>query len=200
MEGVTLVFRIRLLATALMAVSLTVLPASVAFAHGGEQELPAIDLVRQAIAYIVNTPDDMDTITDKVDDAAEAEDQAGVVTALVVQAGEALERDDMMGCRSLLQRAIGARADLSGTDVHPILQVPGGATNVELATGEQTGTNVTVDPLPGRGDLAGTDIVVLGIAAAFALAGLVLGWRWRPRDTIRALRRRFAGAPTDKGP
>jgi len=191
---------VRLLALALMTASLTLLPGVVAVAHEGEGEVPAIDLVRQAIAYIVNTPDDMDAIVDKVDDAAESKDDSGVDMALVEQARSALDHEDMMAARSLLQRAIGAQADMSGTDVHPILQVPKGAADVELATGEQTGTNVTVDPLPGRGDLTGTDIAVLGIAAAFTLAGLVLGWRWRPRDTIRALRRRFAGAPTDEGP
>jgi len=190
--------RTRLLAILLMTVALAVLPGGVANTHEGEEEVPASDAVRQAIAYIVNTPDDMDVIVDKVTDAAETDDHEGVDIALVEQAKSALERDDMMSARSLLQRSIGARPDVSGTEVHPILQVPKGSATVELATGEQTGTNVIVDTLAGRGDLTGADVVLLGIAAALALAGAFLARRWRPHDTIRALRRRFV-TPTGKG-
>lgn len=188
----------RLCTSLLLAAAMTLATGGAAGAHEGEEEIAAIDSVRQAIAYIVNTPDDMDVIVDKVADATEAEDQEGVDVALVEQARAALERDDMVDARVFLLRAIGARLDLSGTDVHPILQVPADSTTLELATGEQTGTIAAVDPLSGRGDVTGTDLVLLGIAVVLAAAGAFLALRWRPADTVRRLRRRLAG-PATKG-
>jgi len=161
-------------------------------AHEGEKAAAAIDDVRQAIALIVNTPTDMDIIEDKIGDALESEDQHGVDMALVKQAKDALEGNEMMKVRDLLQRAIGARPDLTGTDVRPILQVPKGESTVPLATGEQTGTTVVTDELPGRGGLTGADVTLLVLAGLVALAGLVFSVRSRPADTIRALRRRAA--------
>jgi hypothetical protein len=103
--------------------------------------------------------------------------------ALVKKAKEALDADDMMKVRDLLQHAIGARPDLTGTDVRPILQVPKGESTVPLATGDQTGTNVVTDQLLGRGGLIGTDVTLLVLAGLVALAGLVFSVRSRPADT-----------------
>jgi len=161
-------------------------------AHEGEQTVAAIDDVRQAIAVIVNKPTDMDTIEDKIGDALESEDKDGVNMALVQQAKDALEDNDTMKVRDLLQRAIGARPDLTGTNVRPILQVPTGESTVPLATGEQTGTRVVTDELPGRGGLTGADVTLLVVFGLVALAGLVFSVRSRPADTVRALRRRAA--------
>jgi len=166
--------------------------AGPAAAHEGGEAVAAIDAVRQAIALIVNTPTDMDAIEDKIGDALESEDKGGVDIALVEQAKDALEDNDMMKVRDLLQRAIGARPDLTGTDVRPILQVPKGESSVPLATGEETGTAVVVDELPGRGGLTGADVTLLALAGLVALAGIVFSVRSRPADTVSALRRRAA--------
>jgi osmotically-inducible protein OsmY len=171
--------------------------AGPASAHEGEEAAAAIDDVRQAIAVIVNKPTDMDTIEDKIGDALKSKDQDGVDTALVKQAMDALEDNDMVKVRDLLQRAIGAQPDLTGTDVRPILQVAEGESTVPLATGEQTGTNIVTDELSGRGGLTGADVTLLVLAGLVALAGLIFSVRSRPADTVRALRRR-AAAPTGR--
>lgn len=181
---------------ALVAVLIAVVTATPAIAHEGEQSKKATDDVRQAIAYIVNEPDNMDMITDKVGDALESDHKAGVDIRLVKQAQDALGRNDMMAARALLEESIGARPDLTGTDVQPILQVPSGQSTVPLATGEETATNVITDPLPGRRGLTGADWTLLGCAALLAVAGVMLARRWRPHDTVRQLRRRMTSAVT----
>lgn len=52
---------------------LALIPA-VAWAHDDEEAGRSYDLVRQAIALIVNTPRDVELIADKIDDALGAED------------------------------------------------------------------------------------------------------------------------------
>ena len=161
-----------------------------AWAHEGEETAKASESVRQAIAFIVNDPDNMDMISDKVADALEAEDTSGCDLALVRQAQAALANDDMMAARTLLEKSIGARSDLTGTDVRPILQVPPGSPGVPLAVGSETGTNVVTDEMPGRGALTGADITLLVLAGLLALAGVLLSVRLRPPDSVRSLRHR----------
>jgi hypothetical protein len=161
--------------------------AGAAAAHEGEAESTALDDVRQAIAVIVSKPGDMEVIEDKIGDALESEDQEGVDVAVVEQAKEALEGDDMAKVRDLLERAIGARPDLAGTDVRPILHVP-------LVTGEETGTTVVTDELPGRGGLTGGDVTVLVLVGLVALGGVLLSIWWRPADSVGELRRRATRA------
>lgn len=160
-----------------------------AWAHEGEEAVKASEAVRQAIAYIVNDPGNMDAIDDKVGDALEAEDTSGADLGLVEQGRAALENDDMMRARQLLERAIGARSDLAGTDVQPILRVPPGSSTVPLAVGSETGTYVVTDELPGRGALTGADIVLLVLAGTLGIAGVALSVRLRPPDSVRTLRR-----------
>lgn len=127
--------------TALFLVS----PAS---AHEDETSIKASEDVLQAISYIVNSPGNMDAISDKLKDAPESSDTSGVDLALVRQAQAAVASNDMMKARDLLQRSIGAVPDMTGTDVRHILQVPPGARSVTLATGEQSGTTVVTDEMP----------------------------------------------------
>jgi len=61
-----------------------------ASAHGGDDSNQSLVLVRQAIALIVNTPDDTATIADKVKDALNAEDKSNVDLSLVQQAKDML--------------------------------------------------------------------------------------------------------------
>ena len=177
-------------AAAVSVLSLAV-PAA-AFAHGDEGGVPARESVLQAIAYVVNTPDDMDMITDKLTDAKESQDQEGVDIAEVERAVQALEKGDMPQVRLLLEQSIGARADLSGLDVRHVLQVAPGGSTVSLATGEQPGTQIVTDELTGRGPWSGTDSALIGIAAAAAAAGVLLGWRFRPAHSVHRLRHEAA--------
>jgi hypothetical protein len=161
-------------------------------AHGGEVTASAKEAVLQAIAHIVHDPSAVEAIRDKVGDSLEAEDAAGVNLVLVQRAQVAVEGRHMMRARTLLERAIGARSDMSGAGMRPILQVPRGDSGVALAVGTGTGTSVVTDELPGRGGLTGADISLLVLAAMMAVGGVVLSFRLRPADSVRALRRHAA--------
>ncbi len=77
-----------------------------AFAHGGgDDPKDALALVQQAIAAIQNK--DMDLATDKVNDAIESDDPAGVKMDLVKQA-QGLLATDMDKALSLLQQSLAA--------------------------------------------------------------------------------------------
>lgn len=160
-----------------------------AWAHGDEDEIAAVDAVRQAIALLVDDPEDMEPITDKIADALESEETTGVDLALVERAQSSVGADRMMRARRLLERAIGARSDLAGIDMQPILRVPRGTYRLPLAVGLDTGTYVVTDELPGRGSLTGLDITLLALAVVLAATGLVLSVRLRPPDSVRSLRR-----------
>jgi hypothetical protein len=166
-----------------------IITAPAALAHGDETTASAREAVLQAIAYIVNDPGNMGAISDKVGDSLEAEDMSGMDVALVKKAQVAIGGNQMMRARTLLERAIGARSDMAGTDMQPILQVPRGSSSLTLAVGTATGTNVVTDELPGRRSLTGADIALLVLAALMALTGVLLSFRLRPPDSVRTLRR-----------
>lgn len=159
-----------------------------AFGHGDEADVPARDRVLQAIALVVNTPQDMAAITDKLDDAKASTESDGVNLADVDLAMTALRAGDMPRVRTLLEAAIGAKVDVTGLDVRHVLQVPAGLPVISLATGEQAGTLVVADELPGRGPLDGGDAGLLAAAAVAAVAGIVLSVRYRPAHSIHTLR------------
>ena len=135
----------------------------------------ASELVRQAIALIVNTPGDMEAIEDKIGDALEVDDQEGVDVALVRQAAEALEAGDLHEARSLLEGSIGARSHLGGTDVAPIGEV----SEDHVARGAEAGDAPILDPLD-TGGVDGGDLIAIGVGVVLVLAGGDLGLRWRP--------------------
>lgn len=162
----------------------------VAFAHGDEEAVPARQSVLEAIAYVVNTPDNMDMITDKLKDAQDSQDKAGVDIAEVKQAVTALSAGNMPQVRALLEQSIGAKVDLTGLNVRHVLQVPAGLASVSLATGQQAGTQVVTDEMPGRGSLTGGDTTLLVIAALAAAGGALLSTKFRPEHSIHDLRRR----------
>jgi hypothetical protein len=180
--------RAGLTAVAVLTGLLVGLASAPAWAHEGEESTPAHELVLQALAYMLNTPGDLESIEDKVRDAQESEDPGGVKMALVRQAEGALAADDMTGARDLLQRSIGARADLTGTDVQPILQTSPGQRSVTLATGGEAGTRVVADEQPGREGLTGGDAAVLVAAGVIAAGGILLSIRYRPAHSVHALR------------
>ena len=182
-------------ACAVLVGLLALLGSPAAFAHGGEETDQASEAVRQAIAYMINDPSNMDAISDKIGDSLEAKDTTGVDLATVKRAQAAVEGNHMMRARTLLEMAIGARSDMAGTDMRPILQVPRGSSTISLAVGSETGTSAVTDQLPGRGPLTGADVLLLVLAGLFAIGGVLLSMRLRPPDSIRALRRqaRLAG-------
>ena len=135
----------------------------------------ASELVRQAIALIVNTPDDMEAVREKVGDALEVDDREGVDTSLVRQADEALAAGDMHEDRTLLEESIGAGPHLGGSDVASIREVSGD----ETARGAEAGEAPILDPLD-TGGLDGGDVAAIAAGAALTLAGVLLAWRWRP--------------------
>ena len=160
------------LAVALITVLSAVSPA--ASDEPGESTV-ASELVRQAIALIVSTPENMEAIEDKVGDALEVENREGVDIALVAQAGDTLETGDLHGTRSLLERSIGARPHLGATDVAPIGEV----SRSPMARGAEAGDAPIVDPLD-TGDVDGGDTGAIAAGVALAVAGVFLGLRWRP--------------------
>ncbi len=104
-----------------------------------------------------------------------------VLPLLVALALPALadEQGDMHRARSLLEQSIGARPHLGGRDVPPIREASSLGSGT-LATGEQTGTNVAIDPLePDRG-LDGGAWAMLAASLGLILLGAWLALRWRP--------------------
>src|SRR5262249_311701 len=144
-----------------LIVALVLIVASVgapraAWAHGEGDSDQALILVRQAIAYLVNTPINMDAAADKIRDATEAPDKDGVRIPLVEQARDAMEAGDMES--GALHRARALREQAIGAHVHPGNAAPVAIGDVPpLVTGADTGTLAALDPMPGRGGLNGGD-------------------------------------------
>lgn len=163
----------RLLATLVTLVLILLTPAT-AWAHGDAGSTRAFDLVRQAIALIVNTPDDMAAIADKVNDALDSADPSEVRLPLVTKAKDTLAAGDLHQTRALLEQSIGARVHTSGADPVVIGQAP------PPVTGEDTGTLATIEAVPGRHGLRGGDWVLLVTSLVVAVLGVGLSVRLRP--------------------
>ena len=161
--------RLRRACTVLLAALVVLLPAAPALAHGeGDSEQSRV-LVLDALTYLANKPAGyMDEVTDKVGDALEAPDTAGVNLAKVEAAQQALEHNDMMQTRALLQASL---APMAG----PV-------------TGEDPGTTTMLDPLTVHSTWAGSEPALAALSLAAVLIGLVLARRWRPDISLRALR------------
>lgn len=138
----------------------------------------ASELLRQAIALAVNTPDDLEAVREKMGDALEVDDRAGVDLDLVRQADDAVAAGDLPGARLLLERSIGARPQLSSNAVAPI--DAGAHADAERAVGAEPGAAPILDPLEGSGLEGAGDWSVLVGAAALVVLGGYLALRWRP--------------------
>ncbi len=146
-----------------------------AFADGGGDESDESGiLVRQAIAFIVNEPDNMGAAAEKIDDALAATHKQGVDLDLVAQAGEVLGKGDVHQARALLERSIGARPHNGRSDPAPIGQSP------SLAVGTETGIDIVTDGLAPYRKVTGGDIYILLGLAALAALGAYLAVRFRP--------------------
>lgn len=175
---------VRVVKAGLLVVVLTALlfvGARPAAADDPDESTVASELVRQAIALIVNTPDNMEAVQEKVGDALEVENREGVDISLVRQADEALAAGDMHEARTLLERSIGARPHLGATDVAPIGEVTEG----HMARGAEAGDAPILDPLD-TGDIDGGDTVAIVVGVVLALAGVLLGLHWRPSHVEEA--------------
>ena len=164
-------------AVALTGTALLALPGR-ASAHRDDESAEAGVLIRQAIALIVNTPDDLMAAAEKVDDALAAPDQEGVDIELVDEAARALADGDVHEARALLERSIGARPHLGDTDPVQIGEAP------PLATGAQTGVDVVTDALPPDRDLTSWDWLVLAGLAGLGAIGVWLSVRFRPHHEL----------------
>lgn len=104
--------KVLLSATCSLVVLLALAP--VASAHEGEENVPAITDVQEAIAIIAEhpgvfpLPEVVDHAMDKVGDAQESSDTRGVDLGLVKQAETALQAGDMKHAEVLLEQSIGA--------------------------------------------------------------------------------------------
>jgi hypothetical protein len=91
-----------------------VLGPTTALAHEGEEDVPAITDVQEAIAILAEHPslfppeEVTDHAMDKVGDALESNDPRGVALDLVSQAKDALEAGRSADALTLLERSIGA--------------------------------------------------------------------------------------------
>ena len=147
-----------------------------AFARDGDGSDKAGDLVRQAIAHLVHEPNNPMAAAEKIDAAINAADKSGVDIGLVVQAATAVRQGDSHGARTLLERSIGARPHIGGTDPQPIGEVP------SFAVGAETGIDVVTDPLAPYRTLSGGDVAALSTIVALGALGSYLAVRFRPRQ------------------
>src|SRR5665647_1992392 len=150
--------------------ALSALPA---WAHGEGESEEGYLLVQQALGHLAHatTIDGVTLAMEKIDDALGTEDQEGVDVAELRQAKAALEAGQTEQGRALLQHSISEAVS-----------------QLEPATGEETGTTVVLDPLPRRGSLTGADWGVLATSVALVLLGGGLAWHFGPVDSVSQLR------------
>jgi len=142
-------------------------------AHGDDEAQEGYVLVQQALAHLAHNAGDegIHLAMEKVDDALETEDQEGVDVAELEQGMQALEAGQADQARTLLQDSISEA--LAGRP---------------LATGYETGTSVVPVELPGREPLTGSDWLVLVLSLGVAGLGVWLSVRFRPLESVGALR------------
>lgn len=175
------------LAESCVVVAVVALAGRPAAAHEGEESEEAGVLVRQAIALIVNTPDDKMAIEDKIVDATKSDHREGVDVALVRRADAALEAGDLHRARALLEVAIGARPHMSSAlplDIRTAPAKPGsGTAGVNLATGDEPGGGLADDPLAAARHLDGRMTTMLVLSLLAITIGVALAMRYRPVRT-----------------
>jgi len=109
-------------------------------------------------------------------------DEHGEIQAFVhvgVDAGTVARIGRLPRGRGLLGEVIVARPHLGGNDIPPIRETSNLGSGA-LATGEQTGTNVAIDPLEPERGLDGGAWVMLAVSLGLILLGAWLALRWQP--------------------
>ena len=166
-----------------------VVAAAPASAPEDEKSTQASVLVRQAIALIVNVPDDTMSIEDKINDAIASDDHDGVDVDLVSRAKDALDAGDLHRVRALLEVSIGAAPHLTSAlpgDVRVSPQAPGEAVpGLLLVTGDEPGGNLANEPLVGTRHFDGRTTTVFVLSLLAIVVGTWLAVRFRPIRTSR---------------
>ncbi len=153
-------------ALAWLAIAALAAPAA---AHEEEKRVPARTLADEAIAIIRSQPEQMDAISDKVNDALESEDQAGVDKTLVTKAKAALQADNLSQTELLLEEAIGACPG------QPVVAPAGVRKPLRLSAPCPAPAHLQA---LGREPIAGaTKPLLLGVGAVLVLGGLLLARR-----------------------
>jgi hypothetical protein len=179
----------RVLLAATATAVLTVVPAAPADANGDDESDEARVLVLQAIALIVNSPDDEHEIEERLEHAHEATHQEGVDLDLVEEAAAALHDGDHERARELLQTSIGAGPFVGEGMPEPIREAHGEPGQPAFAVGAETGTTVVLDEYSPSSALDGGSITLLALSVAGVALGALFAWLSRPPDTVRDLRR-----------
>ncbi len=167
----------RLAGASIAAAVLVVAWGQPALAHEGDEDAKAGDLVRQAIALIVNRPDDHEAIEDRIADAPDAKDTSGVDLALVERAGRAFADGDLHRARALLEQSIGAQPHVPTGAAEP----PPIRETSPMARGAEPGEELIAEPLDTDDGLGGGDWALLAASVAASGLGVWLSWRYRPR-------------------
>lgn len=152
-----------------------------AWAHGEGETTEGYLLVQQALGHLAHDagPDGIDLAMEKVKDALDTTDHAGVDVAEVQRAMSALEAGDGRQARDLLEDSI----------KQALHELP-------PATGNQTGTRLVVPELSGRPDMRTQDWAFLTVSILLLAIGVWLAYVFRPVDSLRSLRERLAGVST----
>ncbi|MCA0296083.1 MAG: hypothetical protein LCH96_12400 [Actinobacteria bacterium] len=139
-------------------------------------------LAQQALGHLAHDTSaaGIEVAMEKVDDALETSDNAGVDIAKVQQARAALEANQVTRAQELLAQAISAA----------VAALP-------PATGMSTGTRTIEPELAGRPDAPAPSWILAIASLALLLGGSYLAYRYRPADTPAQLRRRLA-QPADR--
>lgn len=126
--------RVRALLSLAVAALIVVVPATAAFADGGEEDFTARDYVEQAIGLLQGQPDMTDLIEDRIGDAIEDDEVEGVDLSLVEQAQQAFEAGRSGETLDLLARSIGEEVGpgLHKPEVGGGLQAPQGTSGAVL--------------------------------------------------------------------
>lgn len=150
--------------------------ATPAWAHGNGETTEGYLLVQQALGHLAHNTSSAGIMLamEKIDDALKAKDQAGVDVAQLQQAKASLEAGQIKQGQALLQRSISQAMN-----------------HVKPASGEQTGTMIVLNPLPGRNGFTEGDWGFLIASILLLLLGAALAWRFRPPENVRELRQRF---------
>jgi hypothetical protein len=147
-----------------------------ASAHGNGETTAGYLLVQQALGHLAHntTSTGIMLAIEKIDDALKTMDQAGVDVAQLKQAKASLEAGQVTQGQALLQLSISQAMN-----------------HVKPAIGEQTGTMIVLNPLPGRNGFTAVDWGFLIVSILLLLLGVALAWRFRPPENVRELRQRF---------
>lgn len=162
----------------LFASTVTVGPA---WAHGGEGGAEeGYVFVQQALGHLAHDqgPTGVAAAKAKIQETLSAKDQEGVNVALVRQAQTSLAAGRTAAAQQSLQKSI---ADAVSA--------------LKPAKGEETGTTIVGEPLPGRGSLTGADWMLAVVSLLLLGAGVGFALRFRPAENLAQLRRRLTATP-----